>query len=149
MENCSSMNDIQQNKYSEKISSYTSGVNNSPLSERYELKAHASDDMKAKRPNIHNNELPAIIPEKVIYSDYEANNKLRRINNEIYKEAKDGKDISQFKLKPLNMDIFEQKTVKENKENNKHGFNLKRYFTIFGIISLLTAAITYFRRGKG
>jgi len=142
------MNEVQQNTYIGNLNSYPLAVNNRGPSELYELKAHESDNMKVKRPNISGNELPAVIPEKVVYSDYEANNKLRKINNEIYKEATGGMDISQFKLKPLNTDIFEQKKT-ENKEDEKHGFNFKRYLTILGLVALLTATIAYFRRGKG
>ncbi len=148
MENYSSMNDIQQNNYTEQFSSYAQTANKNSQLEQYELKAHESDSMKVKPPNVSHNELPALIPQKVVYSDYEANKKLERINNEIFKEANGGMDISQFRLKPLNEDIFVQKTS-ENKENKKHGFNLKRYFTIFGIIALLTTAISYFCRRKG
>ncbi len=88
----------------------------------YQLEAHNSKDMKVKRPKVSPNDLKLILPEKKPYSDIEATKRIQSINTDIYEGAQ--------------------------KEKEKHEFNFKRYFTIFGILALLTAAIGYFRKGK-
>jgi hypothetical protein len=90
--------------------------------ERFNLEAHTSKDMKVKRPKITQNDLTFVVPEKKLFSDREATKRMQAINTDIYEGAK--------------------------QEKEKHVFNFKRYFTIFGILALLTAAIGYFRRGK-
>ena len=88
------------------------------------IEAHTSSDMKVKRPIVSANELNSLLPSKPVFSDREATKRMQAINTDIYEGAK--------------------------KEKEKHEFNLKRFFTIFGIITLLTAAFTYLRRrGKG
>lgn len=88
----------------------------------YNLEAHTSTNMKVKRPKISPNDLAMILPKKKPFSDEEATKKMRAINTDIYEGAV--------------------------KEKEKHEFNLKRYFTICGIIALLTAVIGYFRKGR-
>ena len=88
----------------------------------YQLEAHSSNDMKVKRPKVSPNDLKFLLPDKKPFSDTEATKRIQTINTDIYEGAK--------------------------KEKEKHEFNLKRYFTIFGILALFTAAIGYFRKGK-
>ena len=88
----------------------------------YNFNAHTSTSMKIKRPKVDPNDLKVILPDKKPFSDKEATKRMQAINTDIYEGA--------------------------TKEKQKHEFNLKRYFTIFGIMALLTAAITCFRRGK-
>ena len=45
-------------------------------------------------------------------------------------------------MQSINTDIYEGAV----KEKEKHEFSIKRYFTIFGIIALITAAIAYLRK---
>ena len=90
--------------------------------ESLNLDAHTSTNMKVKRPNISPNDLNVILSNKPVFSDKEATKRMQAINTDIYEGA--------------------------IKEKEKHEFNLKRYFTIFGIITLLTAAFAYLRKGK-
>lgn len=88
----------------------------------YNIEAHTSNNMKVKRPKVTPNDLTIILPDKKPFSDREATKKMQAINTDIYEGAK--------------------------QEKEKHEFNTKRYFTIFGIIALLTAACACFRRGR-
>ncbi len=106
----------------------TYNYNNSPPNFRSQgenglnLDAHTSTDMKVKRPKISPNDLTVMLQNKPVFSDKEATKRMQAINTDIYEGAK--------------------------KEKEKHEFNFKRYFTIFGIIVLLTTAFAYFRKGK-
>lgn len=86
------------------------------------LEAHSSPNMKVERPKITVNDLQMNLQSKNPYSDKEANQKLKAISEDIYTGTK--------------------------KEKSNHEFNFKRYFTIFGILALITAALGYFRKGK-
>ena len=88
----------------------------------YNLEAHTSTNMKVKRPKVDPNDLHLVLPQKKPFSDEKEKKKMRAINTDIYEGAV--------------------------KEKEKHEFNLKRYFTICGIIALLAAAIGHFRKGK-
>ena len=88
----------------------------------FNLDAHSSTNMKVKRPKIKPNDLNIMLSNKPLFSDKEATRRMQAINTDIYEGAK--------------------------KEKEKHEFNFKSYFTIFGIIALLTAACAYFRKGK-
>lgn len=88
----------------------------------YNLEAHTSTNMKVKRPKITPNDLAIILPQKKPFSDKEATKRMQAINTDIYEGAV--------------------------KEKEKHEFNLKRYFTIFGIIALLAAVLGRSRKGK-
>ena len=90
--------------------------------ESMRLEAHTSSNMKVKRPKITPNDLSLVPSGKMPFSDREATKKIQAINTDIYEGAK--------------------------QEKEKHEFNFKRYFTIFGIIALLTAACAYLRKGK-
>ena len=106
----------------------TYNYNNSPPNfrskneENFNLEAHTSTNMKVKRPKVTPNDLNVMLSNKPVFSDKEATKRMQAINTDIYEGAV--------------------------KEKEKHEFNLKRYFTIFGILALLTAAITYFRKSK-
>lgn len=86
------------------------------------VEAHTSTSMKVKRPKVEPNDITITLPDKKPFSDKEATKRMQSINTDIYEGAV--------------------------KEKEKHEFNLKRYFTIFGIIALITAAIAYLRKGK-
>ncbi len=87
--------------------------------EAFVIEAHTSDNMKVSRPKITEADLKYTLPqENRYYSDKAANKRLQEINSDIY--------------------------IGTKKEKTIHDFNFKRYFTIFGIIGLLTAAFTYF-----
>lgn len=150
MENYSSMNEIQSNYVNNSMSKSPPKLNGDNSEVLYNLEAHTSSDMKVKRPRVVADEGPAYIPRKNVYSDQAANEKIKNINSEIFRMTHNGQDSSQYTLKPLDTDRFDIKIYESrNKENEKHGFNFKRYFTIFGIIALLTAAISYLcKRGK-
>lgn len=122
MENFSKMSDIQTYNINNPIlaSPQIKGGDNKVQS--YQLEAHNSKNMKVKRPKVSPNDLKLILQNKKPYSDAEATKRIQSINTDIYESAK--------------------------QEKEKHEFNLKRYFTIFGILALLTAAIGYFRKGK-
>lgn len=90
----------------------------------YNLDAHNSQNMKLDRPKVAAAEFTKNLPSNnMYYSHNEAKNKLAKLNNDIYQGTK--------------------------QEKSKHEFNFKRYFTIFSILALLTAAFAYFRRGRG
>ena len=97
------------------------GVDNTSGS--YVLEAHHSNNMKVAPPRVSVNDITQILNENKRYSIKEANNRSEQINKDIYAG------------------------VEKEKEN--HEFNFKRYFTIFGIVALLTAFITYFSKGRG
>lgn len=101
-------------------------LNNSPPfrgeSEQMQLEAHTATNMKVKRPKVLPNDISFNLPSQKTFSDTEATKRMQAINTDIYEGAK--------------------------QEKEKHEFNLKRYFTIFGILALLTAAISYFRKGR-
>lgn len=116
------MSDIQTYNINNQISyspQIRGGDNSTPS---YQLEAHTSTKMKVKRPKVTPNDLKLILPDKKPFSDAEATKRIQSINTDIYEGAK--------------------------QEKEKHEFNFKRYFTIFGILALLTAAIAYFRKGK-
>jgi hypothetical protein len=85
------------------------------------LEAHNSPKMKLDRPKITAADFSQkLLTDKTSYSKKEADKRLKILNNDIYQGAK--------------------------KEKDKHEFNFKRYFTIFGILALLAAALGYFRK---
>ena len=89
----------------------------------YNLEAHTTSNMKLERPKVSSADFSSALNNYNKYSHLENSKHLNKIDNDIYKRAK--------------------------KEKREHEFNFKRYFTIFGILGLLTAAFAYFRRGKG
>ena len=91
--------------------------------ESFNLEAHNSANLKVERPKISPNDLMITLPVQKPFSDKEATKRMQAINTDIYEGA--------------------------TKEKEKHEFNLKRFFTIFGIIAMLTGAIAYFRKGGG
>ena len=93
------------------------------IDESFIIEAHNSNNMKLERPKVSANNILTNLPAKKTFSDKEASAKLKQINQDIYQGTK--------------------------KEKSKYEFNLKRYFTIFGVLALATAIITYFRRGRG
>lgn len=115
------MNKIETNTYINNLSvkSKRSSKKEEP-NDSLNLDAHTSNKMKVKRPKITVNDLKSVLPVQKTFSDKEATKRIQAINTDIYEGA--------------------------TKEKEKHEFNLKRYFTIFGIIALITAAITYFRK---
>lgn len=116
------MNDIQTyniNNLNYKSPQIKGGDNSEA---QYNIEAHTSTNMKVKRPKVTPNDLTTILPVKRPFSDKEATKKMQAINTDIYEGAV--------------------------KEKEKHEFNLKRFFTIFGIIALITA-ITGFRKSRG
>ena len=120
MEKCSNMHEV--NNYNTNLISNSKPINfgeNLPV--QINIEAHTSNNMKVERPKVTANFLQSL-PMNNKYSYKEADNQLRQINTDIYEGTK--------------------------KEKSKHEFNAKRYFTIFGILALLTAAITCFRKGK-
>ena len=88
----------------------------------FNIEAHTTSNMKLKRPKITNSVPPPLIQTKHLYRPSDAEQYLKKLNTDIYEGTK--------------------------KEKSTNEFNFKRYFTIFGIVALITAAIAYFRRGK-
>ena len=86
----------------------------------FNIDSHNSTNMKVKKPKVTSNDLQVPLPSKKLFSDSDATKRIQAINTDIYESA--------------------------TKEKEKHEFNFKRYFTIFGIITVLTAAIAYFRK---
>ena len=116
------MNEVNNTYNQQYISTPYPRPSGEDKTEMFELEAHTSTNMKVKRPKVTPNDLALILPEKKPFSDKEATKKMQLINTDIYEGAK--------------------------KEKEKHEFNYKRYFTIFGILALLTAAFAHFRKGK-
>ena len=96
---------------------------NGTLQEPFNLEAHNSANLKVERPKISPNDLMITLPVQKPFSDKEATKRMQTINTDIYEGA--------------------------TKEKEKHEFNYKRFFTIFGIITLLTGAIAYFHKSGG
>ena len=88
----------------------------------YNIEAHTTNNMKLDRPKVTNSAPVPLIQTVHLYKPSDAENYIKKLNNDIY--------------------------VDTQKEKTNNGFNFKRYFTIFGIIALITAAVAYFRRGK-
>ena len=85
--------------------------------------AHNSSKMKLDRPKVTAADFSQnILTNNSKYSHKESEQQLKILNNDIYQNTK--------------------------KEKQKHEFNFKRFFTIFGILALLTAAFGYFRKGR-
>ena len=108
------------------IQNYSNNMLSPPIkggeSVSFNLDAHTTSNMKLERPKVNSADFNSAIKNYNKYSHLESTKHLQEINNDIYQRA--------------------------HKEKEKHEFNFKRYFTIFGIIGLLTAAIAYFRKGK-
>ena len=88
----------------------------------FNLEAHTTSNMKLERPKVSSDDFNIAIDNYNKYSHKEITKHLDDINKDVYQRA--------------------------HKEKVNHDFNFKRYFTIFGILGLLTAAIAYFRKGK-
>ena len=86
------------------------------------LEAHTTSNMKLERPKVNSADFSAALTNYSKYSHAESKKHLKALDKDIYQHA--------------------------HKEKEKHEFNFKRYFTIFGILGILTAAIAYFRKGK-
>ena len=86
------------------------------------IEAHTTSNMKLEHPKVNSAEFNNALTNYNKYSHMEATKHLKEIDKDIYQRT--------------------------HKEKSKHEFNFKRYFTIFGILGLLTAAIAYFRKGK-
>ena len=121
MEKCSKMQDIQNNYNTYSISNSPPIKSGEKMPVQFNIEAHTSNNMKVEQPKVTANFLQSL-PVNNRYSYKEADNQLKQINADIYEGTK--------------------------KEKSKHEFNSKRYFTIFGILSLLTVAITCFRKRK-
>ena len=85
------------------------------------IEAHSSPNMKLERPKVNAANFIQNLPSNKKYTQIEMNKNMDEINNDIYKKAK--------------------------KEKSHHEFNFKRYFTIFGIVALLTAIFSHYRKG--
>ena len=116
------MSDLQTYNINNPITQAPS-VRGENAGEAFILEAHSSKNMKVKRPKIKPNDVKLMLPAQKTFSDRDATKRIQAINTDIYESAK--------------------------KEKEEHEFNTKRYFTIFGILALLTAAIAYLRKGKG
>ncbi len=115
------MNSIQNHNLNTNISSL-SIKHNDNKNDSFIIGAHNSNNMKVTPPKVSAVDITNVINENKRYSIKEANARAEQINNDIYESVE--------------------------KERSNHEFNFKRYFTIFGIIGLLTAAIAHFGKGK-
>ena len=79
------------------------------------LDGHYSNETKVKRPKILVAEAPATLPKPTLFSEKEAKEKIRSIDNDIYEGTK--------------------------KEKAKNDFNKSLYFKIFGGVVLVSAGI--------
>ena len=102
------------------------------LPEGEALEAHTSTDMKVKRPKIVMQNLNPVLLSEKTFSNAEADKRIQSVYDDIFESAKTVKRKKVFKT--------------GTKEYDNYGFNFKRYFTIFGIITLLTAAIACIRK---
>lgn len=84
------------------------------------IDAHYSTNMKVKRPAIKAADAPFSVPKNKLFSNQDADIKIRSINTDIYEGAQ--------------------------KEKAKNDFKKSIYFKIFGGIALLTAGIAGLRR---
>ena len=112
------MSDVKANNLNSILSPQFQGEH----SGAFNLEANSGSNMKLSRPKVSSADFTNALNNYTKYSNAESKKQLKAIDKDIYQRAK--------------------------KEKDRHEFNFKRYFTIFGILGLLTAAITYFRRGK-
>lgn len=85
------------------------------MNNQINIDAHYTDSMKIKKPIRRAVEAPNGLKAPVLFSDKEANEKLSKIDIDIYEGSK--------------------------KERKKHDFNKMLYFKIFGGVVLATAGI--------
>lgn len=82
--------------------------------------AHYAKSMKVERPKTIISQGPSTLPHAYSFSDKEATKKMQQINTDIYEGAK--------------------------KEKEKHEFNRKLYFKIFGGIAITAAGVAGFSK---
>ena len=79
------------------------------------LEGHYSCDTKIKRPAMTVADAPAVLPKHALFSEKEANRRMKALNADIYEGTK--------------------------KEKSKNEFNKSLYFKIFGGVALFSAGI--------
>lgn len=119
------------------------------------LDAHVSNNMKVTKPRIVVADVPSNIPKITMFSDIEANKRVKEINNDIYESTVNTKQAVGSNVWPdMNnledrLDIKKQMKKEEDSGGAKHGFNSKLYFKIFsgvGITALILFCIRHFKK---
>lgn len=153
MEKCSSMTEVNNyNSYMSKpVVQYTTvgGI------EDENLDAHTSANMKVTKPRIVVADASSNIPKMTMFSDIEANKRVKEINNDIYESTVNTKQSTGTNVWPdMNnledkLDIKKQMKKEEDSGGAKRGFNRKLYFKIFsgvGITTLILFCIRHFKK---
>ena len=119
------------------------------------LDAHNSTNMKVTKPRVVVSDVPNSMPKVTMFSDIEANKRVREINNDIYESTANTKQAGGMNVWPdMNsledkLDIKKQMKKEEDSGGSEHGFNRKLYFKIFcgvGLTTLIIACIRKFRK---
>ena len=116
------------------------------------LDAHVSTNMKVEKPRVIASEVPNSMPKVTMFSDIEANKRVREINNDIYESTVNTKQADGMNIWPNmknledKLDIKKQMKKEENSGGSENGFNRKLYFKIFGGVGLAAIIVACIRR---
>ncbi len=130
-----------------------------PLNQNYSqsqdgsnLDAHTSSNMKVSPTQFIAAEAPPNLPKIALFSDIDANKRVKNINNDIYVSTINTRQSSGMEVLPdINgmedkFDIKKQMKKEEDSGGNEHGFNRKLFFKIFCGVGLTTILITCLRK---
>ena len=119
------------------------------------LDAHTSSNMKVVKPRIVVADASSNIPKVTMFSDIEANKRVKEINNDIYESTASTKQSGGSSVWPdMNsledkLDIKKQTKKEEDSGGTRRGFNNKLYFKIFcgvGITAIILKCLRHFRK---
>ncbi len=119
------------------------------------LDAHTSTNMKVTKPKIVVADASSNIPKMTMFSDIEANKRVKEINNDIYESTASTKQAGGSNVWPdMNnledkLDIKKQTKKEEDSGGTRRGFNSKLYFKIFcgvGITAIILKCLRHFRK---
>ena len=142
------------NNYNSYISKPTVQYNTIGGADDEILDAHTSTNMKVTKPIVVASEVPSSIPKMTLFSDIEANKRVREINNDIYESTANTKQSGGMQVWPdMNnledkLDIKKQMKKEEDSGGTEHGFNRKLYLKIFCGVGLTTLIIACIRKFK-
>lgn len=109
------------------------------VTEGVQTEAHYSSNMKVERPKVIPSQGPSVIGGKQVYSDKDANLRMKQINQDIYENSK--KYRTKKSRKKSNIDKIEKNT-----EAAQHEFDSKTFLKIFGGLSLSAIIIAGVRK---
>lgn len=93
---------------------------NTPI--KFNLDAHYTTNTKLERPKPSIAQAPATIPKMHLFSDNDANKRMKNINNDIY--------------------------IGTNKEKSKNEFNKSLFLKIFAVIGIAVTSVACFSKLK-